>query len=113
MRTAALALTAILSLAAMAPAVQAQNTRSEEIPGNKPISTYSQENRTYVRRYVRDRTVPNVDYTGQIVIGSQVSPTITMHTFEGDETYTNYRYGRLNNRYVVVDQAGRIVDVIE
>ncbi len=139
MRTAALALTAILSLAATAPAVQAQSTRSEEIQGNKPIANYSMQQRDWMRTYVRARPmsefqgqtavgVPgsaqssaNTNATsaaganvgGNIALGANVPSSVTVREVVGNPEYSGFRYGRVNNQYVVVDSMGKIVDTFE
>jgi len=113
MRNAVRTLAAILVLGAAVPAAQAQTTRSEELPNNNPIAAYSAPNRTYVRSYLRDRTMPSVDYSGQLAVGAQVPSSVVVQGFEGDPAYSSYRYGRVNNRYIVVDQNGRVVDIVE
>ncbi len=139
MRTAALALTAILSLAATAPTVQAQTTRSEELPGNKPIAGYSMQQRDWMRTYVRARPmsefqgqtavgVPgsaqssaNTNATsaaganvgGNIALGANVPSSVTMREVVGNPEYAGFRYGRWGNQYVVVDSMGKIVDTFE
>ena len=139
MRNAALALTAVLSLAAMAPAVHAQTTRSEEIPGNKPIANYSMQQRDFMRTYVRARPmsefqgqtavgVPgsaqssaNTNATsaaganvgGNIALGANVPSSVTVRSVEGNPEYSGYRYGRAGTQYVIVDSTGKIVDMFE
>ncbi len=139
MRTALLAFTAVLSLAAAVPAVQAQSTRSEEMPGNKPIAGYSVQQREFMRSYVRARPMsefqgniavgvpgsaqssvnPNAtsaagaNVGGNIALGANVPSSVTVRQVEGNPEYAGFRYGRVGNQYVVVDSMGRIVDTFE
>ena len=115
MRTTAFFFSAILAagLPTLAVDVQAQSTRANEMPGNDPIKFYSTPQRTYVQGYVRQRMVPTVQYSGQLEIGSQIPSSYTYHDIEGDPALVGYRYTRFNERYVVVDQNGRVIDVID
>jgi hypothetical protein len=75
------------------------------------LATWTTDNRTYFRTYARQRNVPSVDYNGQLAVGGQLPSSVVVYPIEGDAAYTRYRYTRLNNRYVVLDQTGRIIDL--
>jgi hypothetical protein len=92
--------------------VNAQS-RTEPTPGSTAIDFYSTQQRSYLRSYVVRRTIPSVEYSGQLEVGARLPDSYTYYDVEGDPTVTRYRYGRFNNRYVVIDQSGRVVDVIE
>jgi Protein of unknown function (DUF1236) len=115
MRTTAFVFSVILvaGLPTLAVEAQAQTTRATELPGNDPTKFYSTSQRNYVQGYVRQRMVPSVQYRGQLEIGTQIPSTHTYYDIEGDPSLTGYRYARFNERYVVVDQNGRVIDVIE
>ncbi len=115
MRTTALVLTAMIAVTSPILAVEAsaQVTRAEELPGNSPIKAYSIQQRTYLRGYVQKREIPSMDYSGQLAVGTQVPSSYTYYDIDGDPALVGYRYTRLNNRYIVVDQNGRIIDVLE
>ncbi len=115
MRIATLALSALILGGApfTATYAQAQVTRAEELPGNRPIAAYSAPQRTYLRTYLRDRNVPSVQYGEPLAVGTQVPSSYTVYPIEGDPTLMGYRYARLNNRYIVLDTSGRVIDVIE
>jgi hypothetical protein len=115
MRTSTLILATFMAAGApmLVTVAHAQVTRSEEMPGNNPTKFYSTNQRTYVQGYVRNRTVPSITYDGQIAIGTQLPSSYSYYDVEGEPELRGYRYGRFNNRYVVIDSTGRVVDVIE
>jgi hypothetical protein len=109
MRYRAFVLAAALAVGAASPSF-AQVTRSEELPGNKPVATWSDQNRTYFRGYVRERKVPNAEYSSDLAAGAQVPSSIVVYRFEGDSAYARYRYARINNRYYIMDEQNRIIE---
>lgn len=72
----------------------------------------STNDRTYIRTYVVKRPAQNVVVDGNVAVGVTLPPRVRYHTFSDNERLRAYRYARVNDRYVVVDSAGRVVEVI-
>jgi hypothetical protein len=115
MRTKTLILSLVIAATASMAAypASAQINRPEDVPGSSPIPGYSAQQRTYIRGYVQRQVIPSVDYSGQLAVGGMVPSSYTFRAIDGDPAIIGYRYGRFNNKYIVVDQAGRVIDVIE
>jgi uncharacterized protein YcfJ len=73
----------------------------------------SPEDRVYFRERVVTRQVPSAAYQGEIVVGSELPGSVRYYEIEGRPSLDNYRYARINNRYVVVDRSNRVIEVIE
>jgi hypothetical protein len=112
-RAATIALSVLLAASAAVPAALAQSTRAEELPNNNPSATWAYPNQVYFRSYVGTRPVPSVAFDGTVAIGAQVPSSVIVYGIEGEPYYRSFRYGRVNDRYIVIDQSGRIVDVID
>lgn len=134
-----LATLSALAFVAGLGAAHAQTTRSTEIPGNNPQATYSQQQRDFMRSYVRGR--PTSEFQGQtavgvpgsaqssanpnatsaaganvggnIALGANVPSSTPLRSVEGNPQYSGYRYGRMGNQFVIVDSTGKIVDTFE
>lgn len=72
----------------------------------------STNDRTYVQTYVVKRPADNVVVDGNVAVGVTLPPKVRYHTFSGNERLRAYRYAQVNDRYVVVDSSGRVVEVI-
>lgn len=68
--------------------------------------------RSYIQGYVVQNPADPVRIEGDVVVGTQLPGTVRYQTFRDNERLSSYRYARVNDRYVVVDSAGRIVEVI-
>jgi uncharacterized protein YcfJ len=77
------------------------------------VGSISPEDRVYVQRYTTTRQVPSVRYEREVAVGTQLPGSVTYYTFEDNPRLANYRYTRVNDRTVVVDQQGRIISIIE
>ena len=114
MRTSTFVFSALIVASSLTLSVGAQaQSASDRVPGSSPSAFYSTNHRNYIQGYVRNRTVPSVIYDGQIVVGIQLPSSYTYYDVDGDPTVRGYRYGRFNNRYVVIDSSGRVVDMID
>ncbi len=114
MRTTTLLFSAIIAASSLLPASGAQaQSNSDRLPGSSPSQFYSTNHRNYMQGYVRNRTVPSVTYDGQIAVGTQLPSTYTYYDVDGNPEVRGYRYGRFNNRYIVIDSGGRVVDMID
>jgi hypothetical protein len=82
-------------------------------PGGKPLEFLNSEQRDRMRTYIRTQRVAPGRYDGQIGMGSTLPPSVTMYPIEGDPMFRSYRYSRLNNQIVIVDQTGRVVDMYD
>ena len=71
------------------------------------------EDRVYVRERVVTREVPSVTYQGDVVVGRELPGTVRYYDLDGRASLDNYRYARINNRYVVVDRSNRVIEVID
>ena len=70
------------------------------------------EDRTYVQGYVVKHPAQAVRIEGDVAVGTELPRTVRYYNFEGNERLRAYRYARVNDRYVVVDASGRVVEVI-
>jgi uncharacterized protein YcfJ len=76
-------------------------------------ASLSPEDRVYVRERVVTRQVPSVTYEGDVVVGRELPGTVRYYDIEGNPRLSNYRYTRVNDRYVIVDRSNRIIEVVE
>lgn len=80
--------------------------------GNAP-SAISDAERQYFREVMARQTVPSVRYDGTFVIGAELPGTVRYYDVPNDPRFTDYRYTRLNDRYLLVDRNNRIVAVFD
>jgi Protein of unknown function (DUF1236) len=110
---AAVIATAMPVIASTGAFAQSSPTRAEEQPGAKPIEFLNAEQQGRMRTYMRTQNRASVVYNGELRVGTILPNTVTAYRFEGDPTLSSYRYVRLNNRDVIVDETGRIIDINE
>lgn len=79
--------------------------------GNAP--TFSAEDRTYYRTRLMRENVPSARFEGNVVVGTELPSSVRYYDVENDPRFTNYRYTRLNDRYVLVNRQNRVVAVFE
>ncbi len=70
------------------------------------------DDRTYIQGYVVKNPAESVRLQGDVVVGAQLPGTVRYYTFRDNDRLCGYRYARVNDRYVVVDGSGRIIEVI-
>jgi hypothetical protein len=115
MRKSAMVLAAFIAVGAplvAASGASAQATRPEETPGNKPVEFLQSEQQTQMRAYMRAQRRGSSAYEGDVRMGSRLPDTMTYYRFSNPE-WSRYRYTRLNNRDVILDETGRVVDLSE
>lgn len=76
-------------------------------------SAFTPEDRTYVREYVARERVPSVRYEREVAVGQRLPDTIEYRRISGNPRFESYRYARVNDRYVMVDRDGTIVQIID
>lgn len=81
--------------------------------GGAVTGSISADDRVYVRQYVVQRNVPSARFEGDILVGAELPATVRYYEIENDPRFSNYRYTRLNNRYVLVNTDNRIVAVLD
>ena len=80
--------------------------------GNSP-SAISDAEWQYFREFMAGQTVPSARYDGTIVVGSALPGTVRYYEVENDPRFRNYRYTRLNDRYLLVDRDNRVIAIID
>ncbi len=81
--------------------------------GGAVTGSITADDQIYVRERVIRHNVPSVRYQGDIVVGAELPGTVRYYEIENEPRFTNYRYTRLNDRYVLVNTDNRIVAVFD
>ena len=72
------------------------------------------DDRVYVRNYVVRQRAPAVRMEREVVVGTTLPRRgVTYRTIEGNPRLAGYRYTTVNDRTVLVDRGGRVVQIIE
>jgi hypothetical protein len=111
----ALALATVFTASAQAQTTRHKREESGAVGGANSggaAAAITPEDRVYIRERVVTREVPSVRYEGEVVVGSELPSTVRYYEIDGRPSLSTYRYTRVNDRYVVVDSRGRVVEVI-
>ena len=72
------------------------------------------DTRPRFREYVVREAPPAVRYQGEVVVGTQLPPSVTYYEVPAEFGVRGYRYAHVNDTYVLVDPGTRrVVEVID
>ena len=77
------------------------------------VGSLTAEDRVYVQQYVYARQVEPVVVQQSVVVGQPVPAGVVVHNIDGNPRLAGYRYAYVNQQYVLIDQSGRVMSVIE
>lgn len=80
--------------------------------GNAPTSITAEERAMFQQR-MRGLNAPSARFEGNVVVGAELPGTVRYYDFENEPRFTNYRYTRLNDRYVLVNRQNRVLAVFD
>ena len=76
-------------------------------------STMPAEDRVYVRRYVDQRAVAPMTVRERVVVGRPLPRTVRTYRFENEPRFNDYRYARVNDQYILIDERGNVLGSID